>query len=113
MRQVLIVEDEWLVAENLKEDLLGQGFSVLGPALRCKDALDILAEHQPALAIVDTLLGQETCETVLDACKQRSIPVVISTGHIGNDVPEFARGWPVLSKPYAIIDLVALLTKHL
>lgn len=109
MRQVLIVEDEWLLAEGLKIDLEEHGCSVLGLALSCKDALDILADHRPDLAFIDTQLGDETCEAVLDACDQDGVPVILFTGHTESDLPEFARGRKVLSKPYDPRALDALI----
>jgi CheY-like chemotaxis protein len=100
MRQVLIVEDEWLLGEGLKADLEERGCTVLGPALSCMEALRLLSSEHPDLAFVDTQLGDETCEAVLEDCDKRGIPVVIFTGHSQNDLPEFARGRKVLTKPY-------------
>ena len=110
MHTVLIVEDEWLVAEALKVDLEEHGFAVLGPAFGCSDALAILAEHHPDLAFVDTQLGDETCEVVLDDCDKRGISVVIFSGHSDEGLPAFARGRKVLAKPYlprSLEDLLA------
>lgn len=100
MRQVLIVEDEWLLAEGLKVDLEERGYAVLGPALSCKDALGILTDHDPDLAFVDTQLGGETGEAVLDECDKRNIPVIIYTAHSEHELPEFARRGKFLAKPY-------------
>jgi DNA-binding response OmpR family regulator len=109
MRQVLIVEDEWLLAEGLKVDLEERGYAVLGPALSCKDALGILFDHEADLAFVDTQLGDETCEAVLDECDKRSIPVIIYTAHSEDELPKFARGRKFLAKPYASVWLSDLL----
>jgi CheY-like chemotaxis protein len=109
MRQVLVVEDEWLLAEALKVDLEGFGWAVLGPALSSKDALSILSDHAPDLAFVDTLLGSETSEAVLAECERRHIPVIIYTGHSELDLPEFALGRRVLAKPYDVSALGNLL----
>lgn len=49
VRRVLIVEDEWLIGEDLKGDLEGRGLVVLGPAMSCADALAILREDTPDL----------------------------------------------------------------
>ena len=109
MLQVLIVEDEWLLADVLREDLEALGCRVLGPALGSSDGLDILASHRVDLAFVDTHLGGETCEDVLERCEQQGVAVVIFTGHLENDLPEFARGYKVLSKPYRPAALDTLL----
>ena len=108
---MLIIEDEWLVAQGLRIDLEEHGCRVLGPVLSCKDALSILADHEVDLAFVDTQLGDETCVSVLEACEKSNIPVVIFTGHLASDLPEFVRGRRVLSKPYAAKALSELLTE--
>jgi DNA-binding LytR/AlgR family response regulator len=97
---VLVVEDEWLVAEDLKGDLEGRGCTVLGPALSCKDALGIMADHSVDIAFIDTQLGDETCEAVLEECKRQGVAVFIFTGHAEHDLPEFARGYDLLLKPH-------------
>jgi CheY-like chemotaxis protein len=99
-KKVLVVDDEWLLGEGLKADLEDHGCTVLGPALSCPDALDILAEKKVDLAFLDTRLGDQTCEPVLAECDRRSIPVVIYTGYSMRDLPDFALGRKVLGKPY-------------
>jgi CheY-like chemotaxis protein len=103
---VLVVEDEWLLAEDLKEELESLGCKVLGPAPSCAAALELLfRDDKPGLAYVDTQLGTETCEAVLEECKQLRIPVVISTGHHPRELPTFATGLPLLSKPHSRAEL--------
>jgi DNA-binding response OmpR family regulator len=111
MLQVLVVEDEWLLAEGLKINLEERGCVVLGPAFDCTDALAILEHHRPYLAFVDTQLGDESCEEVLAKCDTLGIPVIVFTGHIEGTVPDYARGRQVLAKPYepsALDDLLSL-----
>ena len=103
---VLVVEDEWLLAEDLKEELESLGCKVLGPAPSCAAALELLfRDHKPDLACVDTQLGPETCEAVLEECQRLGIPVVISTGHHPRELPTFATGRPLLSKPHSRAEL--------
>jgi DNA-binding response OmpR family regulator len=97
---VLVVEDEWLIGEDLKDHLEVAGCEVLGPAPNCAAALEVLWRERPDLAIVDTHLGGETCEAVLEECSNQGIPVIISSGHDEPDLPTFARGFPYLGKPY-------------
>jgi DNA-binding response OmpR family regulator len=98
--RILVVEDEWLIAEDLKERLIALGHEVLGPAPDCSSALEVLFRTRPDLAIVDTMLGAETCEVVLDELKAQEIPCVICSGHAPDMLPEFARPYPHLGKPY-------------
>ena len=58
--KILIVEDEWLIGEDLKDRLEQLGHEVLGPALNCSAALELIFRTRPDLAVVDTHLGSET-----------------------------------------------------
>lgn len=98
--RVLVLEDEFLIAESLRGDLELLGASVMGPALTCSAALELLWRERPDLAILDTHLGSETCEVVLEECREQNIPVVIFSGHSPCELPAFAHGLPALPKPY-------------
>jgi DNA-binding response OmpR family regulator len=98
---VLIVEDEWIIGEDLKDRLEQAGYAVLGPALSCSAALELMWRERPDIAFVDTHLGNETCEAVLEECDRQGVPVIISSGHGRQDLPEFAHGFPYLGKPYS------------
>jgi len=41
-KRVLVLEDEFLVAETLREDLESLGVSVIGPTANCSAALELL-----------------------------------------------------------------------
>jgi DNA-binding response OmpR family regulator len=99
---VLVLEDEWLIAEELKTQIEELGHEVLGPAMTCSAALEILWRKRPDLAVLDTRLGSETCEVVLDECVRQGVPVIISSGHAVTQMPAFAGGLPVLPKPYSM-----------
>lgn len=75
---ILIVEDDAEQAELLKQALVALGHMVLGPAHDCSSALELIWRERPDLAFVDTHLGSETCEAVLEECDHQSVPVVIT-----------------------------------
>jgi DNA-binding response OmpR family regulator len=97
---VLLLEDDAIVAEGLRSDLEDRGFRVLGPAFDCSAALKVLMHERPDFAVLDTHLGSETCEVVLEECLAQNVPVVISSGHAPEQLPAFAEGIPLLPKPY-------------
>ena len=51
--KVLIVEDEWIVSEEIKELLTQSGFQVVGQAEDAESALQILAEDEADVALLD------------------------------------------------------------
>ena len=69
MRQILIVEDQWLIADELREDLEERGFIVLGPVMSCSDAIAILANHKPELVLLDTELQDGSCDPCSENAK--------------------------------------------
>lgn len=106
---VLIVEDEWLIAEELKDQLEDLGHNPIGPALNCSAALELLREVKPDVAILDTELGDETCEVVLHRCVADGIPVIIGSGHDQSHLPAFVGDRILLSKPYSTSAIVGAL----
>lgn len=109
MLKVLIVEDEWLIGEDLRMTIEGLGHEVFGPALDCAAALELIWLAQPDVALVDTQLGEETCEAVLVECRSRAVPVIVTSGHSPDNLPEFAKGFPHVGKPYLPQDIEAAL----
>ena len=109
MRKVLIVEDEWLIGESLKDLLIGLGYEVLGPAPSCSMALEIISANRPDIALVDLHLGTETCEAVLDDCAAKGVKVVLISATAAEDLPEFCAGLLALGKPFGDDEVAAAL----
>lgn len=86
--RILVVEDNADQARVLKQALEGLGHTVLGPAPDCSSALELIWREKPDLALVDTHLGSETGEVVLEECDQQAIPVII-TLEDESDTPDF------------------------
>lgn len=86
--RILVVEDNADQAKLLKQALEDLGHTVLGPAPDCSSALELIWREKPDLALVDTHLGSDTCEVVLDECDQQAIPVIITLEEEA-DLPDF------------------------
>ncbi|WP_051960977.1 response regulator [Devosia riboflavina] len=86
--RILVVEDNADQAKALKQALEDLGHTVLGPAPDCSSALELIWREKPDLAFVDTHLGSETCEVVLEECDQQAVPVIITSEEDG-DLPDF------------------------
>jgi len=104
-RSVLVVEDEFLIALDLCQTLETEGCRVLGPAPTVEDALRLLeAGPSPDAVVLDINLGGARAVPVAEALAARGIPFLAATAYHDLPEPVFA-GVPVLSKPYAMIQM--------
>lgn len=105
---VLVVEDEFLVGEEILQALESKGSRILGPISHLKEALRLVASagHIDA-AVVDVKLGNEIALPLADALRGRDIPFVFVSGLSPDDVPSEYRDVPWFRKPFSIGDLTA------
>jgi PAS domain S-box-containing protein len=83
---ILIVEDERIVAEDIKDTLQEIGYGVCGVCASGRDALQQIAEHRPDLVLMDIVLKGELngIETAARARERNSTPVVYLSAY-GDD----------------------------
>ena len=55
--RILIVEDEAIVAESLKDQLVNLGYQVCGTAANGEDAMRIMEHSEPDLVMMDIMLA--------------------------------------------------------
>jgi DNA-binding response OmpR family regulator len=112
--RILIVEDDALLALDLKGHMERAGFSVVGPAASASKALALLAEAGCDAAILDVHLGRgQTSEPVAQELRSRGTPFVTVTAYSHEHRPEAYFGFPVLSKPARPLDVIAELRRCL
>ena len=110
--RILVVEDEYLLADELALELADEGAVVLGPAPSVKRALGLLAaEESLDGAILDLNLGGESAFPVADALIGRSVPLVFTTGYDAGAIPERFAHIPRCEKPINIGRITAALGK--
>lgn len=87
--RILVAEDEFLVAEELRDELDEAGAMVLGPVARLVDALDLIQrETRIDGAILDVNLQGETIFTAADLLTERGVPFVFTTGYDISAIPK-------------------------
>lgn len=102
---ILIVEDEALIASYIKEVLGELGFGVAGIAASGREALSLVAENHPALALVDIRLTGPIDGIEL-ACRLRQefdVPSIFLSGLVDAATIERARAAKplgFLAKPF-------------
>lgn len=114
---ILIVEDEFAVANDLRLILEKAGYRVSGIALSVAKALEINRQHRPDLVLVDIHL--KGAETGIDLARQLSednIPFVFLSANTNASILEAAKAtkpYGFLVKPFREKDvLVALEVAH-
>jgi DNA-binding NtrC family response regulator len=106
--KVLIVEDEKIVAWDMRETLREAGLRAVALAHTLREARRIVERH-PSLSLVflDLKLPDGDGSELLADIDRLRIATVIVTGYSASD----AGGRPVLLKPYSTQDLLAI-TAH-
>ncbi|MBS0232522.1 MAG: response regulator [Proteobacteria bacterium] len=106
-RRILVVEDEPLIALDIKYTLESSGASVIGPAARVSDALVLAAQGCPDAAVLDVRLhGDTTTFPVAVWLSERGIPFMFQTSDPGA-IGVAYRNVPVLRKPFQPEELLS------
>jgi len=84
-RRILIVEDEEILREIMKDYLLNEGYNVL-EAMDGKEALSIFEEHEVHLIILDIMLPELDGWTVCRRIRKKSnVPIIMLTARVDED----------------------------
>lgn len=108
--QVLVVEDEWMIASLLEQLLERLGYGVTGTAPNVRTAIALL-DRAPDLALLDIQLGRETSYPIAEALAERGIPFAFVTAYGAQGLPDRFSGRAVLGKPFSERALEALLDR--
>ncbi len=112
--RVLIVEDNFIVADSLKSLITAYGGTVVAMVPSVAGALSLLASAPIDVAILDVHLSGGSVEPLADRLVKDRVPFFFITGY-GDDsvLPERLRGWPRLDKPVETDRLLATLGRVL
>ncbi|TNF19851.1 MAG: response regulator [Rhodobacteraceae bacterium] len=98
-QQILVVEDDFLIAMDLAETLREAGAEVVGPAATVAQALELLSGQPITAAVLDVTLGKDVSLAVAQRLAGAGIPFVYHSGQIAL---LRGAGWPkapVINKP--------------
>jgi DNA-binding response OmpR family regulator len=104
---VLVVDDDFYLAEDSREMLEEAGAIVMGPYGREDDALGSIAESPPDVAVLDLNLGFGPSFKVARAVKAIGVPMVLVTGYDDDILPPDLSDTPRLRKPVSSAMLIA------
>ncbi|PDS28468.1 response regulator [Rhizobium phaseoli] len=98
-KRVLIVEDEYFLADETRRRLEDFGAIVVGPTANVRRALDLIDREHIDAAILDVHLGDELVFPVADKLEARDINFVFATGYDPADIPVKYKGFALCEKP--------------
>jgi len=109
---VLIVEDDPIIALDFEDTLLGFGVKTVRTAGSVAKALLMIEQRPPDFALLDVSLIREKSFAVAERLDSLKIPYAFVTGY-GADarLPAAFNGKPRLMKPSSTEALQALLTR--
>ncbi len=97
--QILLVEDEFLVALEVEAALERMGCSIVGPFARLAKALQAAQSEQLDGAVLDINLNGEMVYPLAELLAGQRVPFVFITGYAAADLPERFRPFRRLPKP--------------
>ena len=108
--RVVIAEDEAIIRLDLKEILESEGYEVVGETGRGDEAVELVARHQPDLAILDVKMpGLDGIEAARRITSEYRIAALILTAFSQRNLIEDARDAGVaayLVKPFQRSELI-------
>lgn len=98
--RVLVVEDNYVLAESMRWALEGFGCDVVGPVPSSERALDLLADLVVDAAILDIDLQGKSSAPVAEHLLEAGLPFLFLTGFESTaQLPESLHERPCLNKP--------------
>lgn len=111
-RRVLVVEDEYFIADDMAKALAQIGAEVVGPVPTRDQALALLSQEGAFdAAVLDINLRGEVVYPVADALRARGIPFVFATGYDESTVPSVYEDVPRWEKPFDPAQLARALPR--
>ena len=100
--RLLVVEDEYMVADHIGMMLDDLGCEVAGFASTVAEALDLVRSERLDGVLLDGNLNGESSGPVAIELRSRSIPFVVATGYGKLELDaEALNGAPRLAKPFS------------
>lgn len=112
VRRILVVEDEFLIAEDIASILEVLGYQVVGPAPTVPAALGLIAREKLDLALLDVNLGRTTSAPIAAELFKRHLPFIVVTGYGDLQIDDaLLQAAPRIRKPFRPADFADALAK--
>ena len=98
--RILVVEDNFLAAEVVRDVLERSGYTVIGPVGRVAQGLQLAQQEKLDGAVLDVNLNGDRCFPIAHALGSRGVPFMFLTGYDSSAmIPADLQGVRRLGKP--------------
>lgn len=104
---ILVIEDVYLVADDIRRALTRAGADVLGPLPDTVTGLKAAREKQIDAAVLDINLADELSYPIAEELDRRGVPFLFATGYDDWAMPLPWRGVRRIQKPFDVNELLA------
>ena len=111
--RVLIVEDEYFLADDLARALRQAGAQPVGPVSTVEQAEDLLQKEHLDAAIVDLNLRGKMASDFVERLAATDLPCLIVSGYAPEAVSDSVSKFPRLEKPISPASVLASLSAEL
>ena len=109
--RVLIVEDEYFLADDLARGFAQEGISIVGPVPSLDQAMALVEQEQINLAVLDIALDGSKIYDVADILIAQDVPVLFVTGYDRDAIPDRYADVPICQKPASAKDVIIALER--
>ena len=112
-KRVLLVEDEYYIADDLRQILRSVGAEVVGPCSTLEKAHAAVDQGAFDCALIDLNLNGKDALPLAERLLREGRSFAIATGYGSNAIPDELKHVPRIEKPYdppALLDLVRQLS---
>ena len=112
--RILVVEDEYLIAQGIVDVLQDAGAETVGPVSSIGEAKRMVAvANRIDGALLDVNVGKQAIWPVVDMLLAIGVPMVLSTGYDASAIPPAYAHLPRCEKPARGQDLIRTLARML
>jgi DNA-binding NtrC family response regulator len=111
-RRVLVVEDEYYLADDIRRTLTAAGANIIGPFSTLREAQIAVDDRDFDCAVLDLNLHGESAAPIAEQLLDRGKRFVLATGYGSSAVPERLQDVPRVEKPFdpaALLNVVSQL----
>lgn len=111
-RRILVVEDEYLLALGIVDEIEDHNGVVIGPVTTLEQGFTALRDHAPDACILNIRLGPNMVYDLADKLLERDIPFIFASAETRENIPDRFDNVPLHGKPIEMIKAASGLIRH-